>query len=300
MKSKKLFLPALILIVAVLLMAVACVVLSVAQKPTVTEAQFPFSITYEYHGKQVTIEDVYTAYYAYNDGYADTKHRVYEGKIGNFETVDVTDYTIEETERSRLILSTNFHPDYMMGDTDYDHYEFQPFAPSFTYYGSDGYTATEPEELEAMGAKIIDFQYPEPIENTLVFSHISILSGETVVGPTVLISLLALLAVILFVKKDDTLVPVPLDTVSFILNLVIGFVATPFLGLVSTLSDISGDNDNILSQTMYFTAALTVLGIAASVALRRKGYSKTAFVVQFAGPALFVLIMVAGFAAGML
>lgn len=300
MKSKKLLLPAIIMIVAVVLMAVACVVLSLAQKPTITEAEFPFSITYEYKGETVTVEDVYTVRYVGNDGYADTKSRIYEGKIGNFGTVDVTDYTIEETEHSLLILSTNFQPDYMMGDAEYDHYEFDPFAPSFTYYGIDGYTATDPEELEAMGAKIIDYQYPEPIENTLVLSHVSILSGETVVPPTVLISLLALLVILFCVKKDADVVPVSLDTATIILNVIVGFVATPFLSLVSILIDITGENNNILSQSMYFTGALTLLGIAASVALRRKGYSKTAFVVQFAGPVLFILIMMAGFVAGML
>lgn len=210
--------------------------------------------------------------------------------IGNIGRADATDYTIEDGENSLLILNTNFQPDYMMGDAEYDPYEFDSFAPAFIYYGIDGEMITEVEELEAMGAKIIDYQYPEPIENTLVFSHISILSGETVVGPTVLISLLALLAIIFLVKKEEGLVSTPFDVCSFILNIIIGVVATPFLAVISVLVDITGDNDNLLCQSMYFTGALTVLGIAASIALRRKGYSKAAFIVQFAGPALFALL----------
>ena len=47
MKNKKLFLPAIILAVAIFAIAVYLVVSSIALKPTVTEADFPFKITYE-------------------------------------------------------------------------------------------------------------------------------------------------------------------------------------------------------------------------------------------------------------
>ena len=62
MKSKKLLLPAIILAVAILASAVYSVVSSIAFKPTVTEGEFPFSITYELDGERVTIEDVYEPY----------------------------------------------------------------------------------------------------------------------------------------------------------------------------------------------------------------------------------------------
>lgn len=41
----------------------------------------------------------------------------------------------------------------------------------------------------------------------------------------------------------------------------------------------------------YFIPALTVLGVAASVALRRRRYSKSALVVEFTGPVVLVLIL---------
>ena len=83
MKNKKLFLPAIILAVAILVITVYSVVSSIAFKPTVVEGEFPFSITYELNGETITVSDVYNAYYVRNDGYADTKGRVYEGEIGN-------------------------------------------------------------------------------------------------------------------------------------------------------------------------------------------------------------------------
>ena len=81
MKNKKLLLPTIILISAVLLMAVYSVVTSIAKKPTITEGEFPFSITYELDGETVTINDVYKAHYIGNDGYADTLTRCYVGGI---------------------------------------------------------------------------------------------------------------------------------------------------------------------------------------------------------------------------
>ena len=66
MKSKKISLSALILIVAVLVAAVYSAVSSIAKKPTITEGEFPFSITYELDGETVTINDVYEACYVSN------------------------------------------------------------------------------------------------------------------------------------------------------------------------------------------------------------------------------------------
>ena len=62
MKSKKLLLPTIILAVAILATVVYSVISSIAFKPTVTEGEFPFSITYELDGERVTIEDVYEPY----------------------------------------------------------------------------------------------------------------------------------------------------------------------------------------------------------------------------------------------
>ena len=61
MKNKKLLLPVIILVVAILAIAVYSVCSSIAKKPTVTEGEFPFTITYELDGNEVTISDVYKA-----------------------------------------------------------------------------------------------------------------------------------------------------------------------------------------------------------------------------------------------
>lgn len=51
MKANKLFLPTVILTVAIFVMAVYSVVSSVAKKPTITEQEFRFQIVYELDGE---------------------------------------------------------------------------------------------------------------------------------------------------------------------------------------------------------------------------------------------------------
>ena len=196
MKSKKIFLPTIILAVAILVIAVYSVVSSIAFKPTVVEGEFPFSITYELNGETITVSDVYKARYVRNDGYADTKGRVYEGEIGNLGEEN-TVYTLKKDENGRVELWTHFYADYLMGDTEYDYFDDKAFEPAIYYYNADEEWFYDEETLAAQGVKLISFEYPTPIKNSFVFSHISILSGEVVL-PALLISLLALIATIIF------------------------------------------------------------------------------------------------------
>ena len=298
MKNKKLFLPTIILAVAILVIAVYSVVSSIAFKPTVVEGEFPFSITYELNGETITVSDVYKAYYVRNDGYADTKGRVYEGEIGNLGEGN-TVYTLKKDENGRVELWTHFYADYLMGDTEYDYFDDEAFEPAIYYYDADEEWFYDEETLAAQGVKLISFEYPTPIKNSFVFSHISILSGEVVL-PVLLISLLALIATIIFVKKDKSFVRQPIDVVSTVFNFVIGVALIPYCTIVAIFLDITGDNDHILNQMFYFIPALIILCITASVALRRKGYGKSSLIAQFVGPVIFVLYLLIFYVGGLL
>ena len=113
MKSKKLLLPTIILAVSILATVVYSVISSIAFKPTVTEGEFPFSITYELDGERVTIDDVYKVHYVRNDGYADTKSRVYAGELKS-SGEDDTLYTLKKDENTRVELWTYLYPDYLI------------------------------------------------------------------------------------------------------------------------------------------------------------------------------------------
>ena len=64
MKNKKLLFPTIILVVAIMAIAVYSVCSSIAKKPTVTEGEFPFSITYEYKGETKTLSGVLECEYS--------------------------------------------------------------------------------------------------------------------------------------------------------------------------------------------------------------------------------------------
>ena len=290
MKNKKRLLPAIILAVAILAIVAYSVVSSVAFRPAITEGAFPFSITYELDGETVTINDVYKAHYDGNGGYADTKGRIYVGGIvglGEENTV----YTLKSDENTRVELWTHFYADYLMGDSEYDYFDDEPFEPRIYYYDANETEYHDEETLAAQGVKLISFAYPTPIENALVFSHLSYFSGAVVL-PTLLIAILALLVIVIFVRKEKELTYKAIDIVSIVFNFVIGIVYMGFVTIVALLIDIEGGGPELYYQVLYFIPALSVLCIAASVALRRKGYGKSSLIAQFVGPVIFALYLI--------
>ena len=298
MKNKKLFLPAIILAVAILAIAVYSVVSSIAKKPVVTEGEFPFSITYELNGETITIDEVYKARYVRNDGYADTKSRVYAGEIGNLGEGN-TVYTLKKDENTRVELWTHFYPDYLMGDTEYDYFDNEAFEPRIYYYDSEEAEYHDEETLAAQGVKLISFEYPTPIENSFVFSHISYFSGAVVL-PTLFIALLALIATIIFVKKDKELQYKSVDIVSIVLNFIIGTLYLAFVTILAIFIDIEGGSPELFHQVMYFIPSFSVLCIVASVALRRKGYGVKSLIAELIGPAVFAVYLIVFYVGGLL
>ena len=106
------------------------------------------------------------------------------------------------------------------------------------------------------------------------------------------IGILALLAVIIFVKREKDLEKTKQDRFSTIFNFIIGLTVLPFATLYGAVSDIAGTSADFLHQLGYVIPVITVLGLTASVALRRKGFRKSGFAVQFVGPIIFGVLIV--------
>lgn len=290
MKNKKLLLPAIILFITILATAAYSIISSIAYKPTVTKGEFPFSITYELDGKTVTINEVYKAYYVRNDGYADTKTRVYAGEIGDLGEEN-TIYTLKKDKNTRIELWTHLYPDYLMGDSEYDYFDDEAFEPKIYYFDAEEQEYSDEETLSAQGVKLISFTYPTPIENSFVFSHISYFSGAVVL-PILLIALLALIATIIFVRKEKELEYKAVDIVSIVLNIIIGVTLIPLTTVVAMFIDINGGNSGLYHQMFYFLPSFIVLCTTSSVALRRKGYGVKALIAELVGPAVFTIYVI--------
>ena len=133
MKNKKLLLPNIIFVVAILAIAVYSFISIIAFKPVTTEGEFPFSITYELDGERVTVEDVYKVNYVKNGVDDNHKGRVYIGKCLS-SGKDKTNFIIKQDETTRIELSTQFYADYLMGDPEYDYFDNKAFEPQIYYY----------------------------------------------------------------------------------------------------------------------------------------------------------------------
>ena len=287
MKNKKLFLPTIILTVAILLTMISVVVAGIALKPKVTEGEFPFSITYELDGETVTIKDVYKVHYEKLRGY---KSRVYSGEIGN-RGEDNTIYNLKKDDVGRVELWTHFHPDYLMGDSEYDYYDDEAFEPRIYYYDMNEAEFSDEETLLKYGVKLVSFEYPEPIENSLTFSHFVFPESE-VIFPSIIIAFVAWIVTLIFVKKDKEYIRKPINIITIVFNFIVGLVVLPFFTIVAGLLSALGDIGNIMNLLQYLLPALTLLGITASIGLRRKLYCKSALIVQFISPAIFAVIMI--------
>ena len=287
MKKGKLFLPTIILVLAVVITTVSVIIAGISLKPVVTESEFPFSITYELDGETVTINDVYKVHYNDDEAY---KYREYIGEIQD-KKEDNTYYILKTEENGRIELWTQFYADYLMGDPEYDYFDEVPFEPRIYYYDEHETEFRDEETLAEHGVKLISFEYPEPIKNSLRFSHIVMPEGGVTL-PSIIIAFLAMIATLIFVKKDTDYLRKPINIITIVFNFIIGFIVFPFFTTFAGLLNALGDVGDVMNLIIYLLPALTILCITASIGLRRKLYGKSALAVQFISPAVFVIIII--------
>lgn len=256
------------------------------RKPQVARQEFPFTITYAYQGETKTISDVYVGEYVRKAKYLGDDSVAWYGYIKDHNRLESDFYRIAEVDGKVFAINLNMEPGYFMGDPAYAGAVCQPTGAYHSFDGTNEITVTDPAELAQLGLSVVSWEYPGPIENRFSFGGIFLSSEATIY--TAIIAIAALLACLILVKKDGEIAYGKLDKASIVLNFLIALVAFPFIFMVSVLSEIVADA-SVWQQILYVTPALTVAGVAASVALRRCGYGKCGFFVQFLGPILFVL-----------
>ena len=286
MKTKNLR-KAKIILVIYLIATLALLMLGYSvRKPKVAQQEFPFSVTYSYQGKTETIESVYVGEYVRSAKYLGDDNLTWHGYIKDHNRLESDFYRIGELDGQSFSINLNIVPGYLMGDPKYADSLCQPSGVCHGFDGTNDVTVTDPDELAQLGLSVTSWVYPEPIENEFSFGGISLSSEATIY--TAAIAIAALLACTSLIKKDKEIVYRKMEKVSIVLNLLIAIVAFPFIFMVSVLSEIVADT-SVWQQILYFTPALTVLGVAASVVLRRCGYGKQSLFIQFLGPVLFAV-----------
>lgn len=301
MKTKKLSSTMIFLAITIIAYVAASVFFCYTTKPEVTTGEFPFSLTYEYKGETKTLSGVYKCEYSGSSTIHGEHNRYWNGetKYENSENVKEP-YVVEHNDelQTTLTVQENMWAGYFMGDPlhkdYYTEYGLDGVEPHVDYYDYKNDIALDEENkdeiLESIGFKIVDFTYAEPIENSFSFSGVSYEADNIIIF--VAISIVFLLLCLIFVRKDEELQYSKLDKAGIILNFIVGALAVPFITVFCMSFGIVGSNAEIINQITYNIPSLAIICLGLSVSLRRKGFSKSGFIVQFGGILPFVIVLI--------
>ena len=274
------------LITSALILAAAVIFVFVETRvsgPEITYHEFSIPVTYEEYGEVQTQTVTYCGQYWEEDH----SFHVYYEDSGLHDTVNMK----EENGNAIWWLQLEMEPGYLMGDPAYaDFYADGMPEPSIGYFDEEWNEHSGVTEAEPHGIKLIGCEYPEPIENRIVEKGVKL--DHMDIGVLTALAFVILLLGIILVKKEEGVVYQSRDKAARILNVAIGVLALPLLFLLGDEWELVAGQpvDSILAALM---APVTVLGICASVILRRKGKSLPGMMVQFAGLLLFLYLITA-------
>lgn len=291
MKLKSLKIAALILSIGLVLTVIVCLCTNIILTPAVTEHEFSYSVTYKLNGETKTIEGVYKCTYeGFNEG-NHPRDRYYSGEfIVDGQKTPSHTYTIAEKDGAELYIVTLFNDYYLMNDTKSEGYE--PFLddPYLESIDQDGCEILPEDRPAEFTAEILRWEHPEPIENKFTFDRFSLMHVESMLA-MLAVGLLSILACIIFVRKDNSVSYNILDAFSIVLNCVACIFAIPFITVTTALFQLTMSTDGILYQIYLCIPVLTAFTVAASIALRRKGFRKTGFFLPFIGPMIYIVLL---------
>ena len=292
MKNKVLKPLALILGISLILCVIGHLAISVLLKPAITEQDFHFSITYQLNGETKTLDGIYRCKFEGYEGGEEPYARYYSGQyIYDGQPSESHTYTIAELDGAQLYIVATFNEAYLMGDTNHLDYGYMLSDPYLEAVNAEGYSYEEGQMPQEFTSQLISWEYPAPIENSFSFAGFSLLHFGSLLITTA-IGLLSIVACLIFVKKDPDVSYKVLDKLSIFVNFAACFLAIPFMAICTAFLLLVMENNDVLYQIYLCLPALTALCVAASIALRRNGYTKTGFFIPFIAPVLFLVPMV--------
>ena len=291
MKHNRLKIPSIILAVGLVMAIVASLLTGIVKVPVITEHDFPFTVTYRLDGETKTLEGIYRCHFRSTGKGTDPLDRYYEGEyLLRPAEEHPAAYTIAQKDGLELCIVTILSSHNLMGDADGIAVNYEPYL---AVIDNEGYEYEDDETLSQFDAEIIDWVYPEPVDNTFQFAGFSSLHDGSMFA-MLAVGILTMVACMIFVKRDKTIPYKALDKLSIVLNCVICFAAIPFITFVTSFLQITMSGDELAYQIALCIPALTAFTVAASIALRRVRFTKAGFFVQFFGPVLFVLSLIPG------
>ena len=288
MENKSLKTLTVILAVSLVLCLVACLLTGIMKAPTITQQDFHYSATYRVNGEVKTLEGIFHCEFDHY-GNSDPLARYYASEYLPVSGEEDS-HILAQKGDLRLEIIYSFHDAYLMGDgfSD-DEYEDCIPEPYLAVYDKEGYEYSDPESLAKFDAQLLSWENPQPIENTFVFAGFSILHSGSMMA-MLLVGIATIIACVIAVKRDKTVTYKLMDKISIAVNLAICIVVLPLHTLAIAFMPLYVAGDELYYQVALCIPAIATLTIAASIALRRIGFTKAGFFVQFAGPVLFGLV----------
>lgn len=287
MKNNKLRIPATIIAIGLIAALLVSMLTGITKVPTITEHDFTHSVTYKLNGETKTLEGVYRVRFTSTGKGTDPLDRHYEGTyLTNPAEFHPAAYTIAEQDGLELCIITIHSNKYLMGDTKGEPEATFITDPYLAVIDQEGYEYDDAEMLGKFDAELISWEHPEPIENSFVFAGFSGLHDISMIA-MLLVGILVIIACLVLVKRDKAVPYKALDKIGVIFNYVIVFAAIPFLTFAALISQIVVSGSELSYQILLCAPAVAAFSIAASLSLRRKGFTKAGFFIQFVGLALF-------------
>ena len=293
MKMKNLKIPAIIIAIGLVAAIVVSLLTGMVQEPTIQSMIFPYSVTYTLNGESQTLEGAYRSSFTYTGEGTAPLVRHYEGSYLTITSENhPSAYPIAEKDGLELCIVTVFFDRYLMGDTKGEPDAYFLYDPYLAVLDQDGIEYMEEEMLDQFDAELVSWELPVPVENTFAFAGFSYLHAGSMIA-MLIVGVLVILACMIFVKRDKTMPYKPLDKISVVLNFILVLAVIPFATLTTWLMQILVSGDEFAYQLYLCVPAISAFAAAASIALRRKGFTKAGFFSQFVGPVLYVLLLIA-------
>ena len=261
--------------------------------PAVTNHDFDFSITYKLDGETKTINGVYgSRFTGFGANGVDPLCRYYEGTYTvEGETDGDRCFTISEKDGYTLYIVALLNDSYLFGDVENDSYESGHEEPTLEAEDKDGNQYDETNLPDVFDAEIVSFEYPEPVENTFRFSGFSGLHAVST-GVMILVGILTLILCMIFVKKGEGVEYRILDKFGIALNFAAMLFVLPIIYIAAVFVQAYKVGPDWLYQAYLCIPQIIPFSIAASVSLRRKGFRKIGFFIQFLPIVIEVLLTV--------
>ena len=292
MKNKSLKKTAIIIAIGLIVAIAVHFFTSIQQKPTVTENDFKYSITYKLDGEVKTLEGIYTSrFVGFGNNGISPLDRNYDGEytVDGVTTPSHT-YTIAKNGTVELYIVNLLNDSYLMGDTENFDYQASLDTPFLEAVDEEGYAydSDERDLLAMFDAEIISWDYPEPIENSFVFAGFSGLHPTSVLAMMV-VGLFTLILCMILIKKEEGVAYNALDTIGILLNFAGALVVLPVISFAAYLIQAFQMGPEWIYQVYLCIPPVILFTLAASLSLRRKGFRISGFLIQFFGPAILVI-----------